>query len=296
MKQANSEKDLQGRLLAFYRRHRRWLEWSYWPLVMITQAIIAGTSVVMEYQRRGTPIAAWEPLSWELSSAITTLVGILLILWFDRRFPLDSPKLLKHAGAHAAFTLVFSLVHIVGMVAIREAVYSWMGRNYDFGNWSFELLYEYRKDALTYFGIVVTIYVYRFLASRLLGEASPISEGEGDEPADPSTERLLIKKLGKEFLLKVDQIEWIEAAGNYMNLHADGRVYPIRQTMAQLEKRLADRPFVRVHRSFLVNLDHIQTLTPLESGDATIEMSDGSSLRLSRRYRENLKNMLTSQP
>lgn len=295
MSQANTEDRLQGRLLAFYLRHRRWLEWSYWPTVLVTQAMIAGTSVVMEYQRRGTPIAAWEPLSWELSSAATTLVGILMILWFDRRFSLDSPKLLRNIAAHLGFTLVFSAVHVVGMVAIREAVYSWMGRSYDFGSWSFEWLYEYRKDALTYFGIVVTIYVYRFLASRLIGEASHISEGEG-EPTDSSTERLLIKKLGKEFLLKVDQIEWIEASGNYMNLHASGRVYPIRQTMAQLEQMLQDRPFVRVHRSFLVNLDHIKTLTPLDSGDATIEMSDGSTLRLSRRYRENLKNMLTPRP
>lgn len=295
MNQAISNQPQPNQWLVFYQRHRRLLEWCYWPTVLFTQALIAAGSVVMEYQRRGTPIAAWEPLTWELSSAASTLPGILLFIWFDRRYSLNSPRLLRNLAAHLGFTLVFSLVHIVGMVAIREAIYQWMGGNYDFGNWAFEFFYEYRKDVLTYLGIVVTVYVYRLVASRVTGEASPIADGEQSSAEQP-IERLLVRKLGKEFLVKTEDIEWVEAAGNYMNLHSGGRVYPLRETMARLEQRLADLPFVRVHRSSLVNLNYVESITPLDSGDATVEMSDGSPVRLSRRYRDNLNERLTARP
>ena len=281
------------RLTAFYLKYRRAIEWSYFPVMWSVGALISATSVWMEYQRRGEPLPLWEPLTWEYSSLVVGLLCVWLVVRFDRRFSLLDPKIGAHTLAHLAFTLVYTAIHVPGMVMIRHAVYGLAGRTYDFGDWGFELLYEYRKDFATYFGVLVTLYVYRFLSSRLIGEASPIQDGEATD-ADPRTERLLIKKLGKEFLLRAEQIEWVEAAGNYMNLHAAGAVYPLRETLTGLLSRLDPDRFVRVHRSYIVNIDQIAEILPQDNGDGLIRMQDGAELRLSRRYREALRRLAPS--
>ncbi|MDJ0655356.1 MAG: LytTR family DNA-binding domain-containing protein [Xanthomonadales bacterium] len=288
MKAPSEQPAWLSRLSDVYRRRQALVEWAYWPVVQISTALLDADSVVKEYARRGTPIPSWEPYCWELSSAASMLLCVGLIILFNRRFSLDSVRIGWHLLAHLGFTVVISLIHVVGMVLLRELVYRLMGGNYDFGDWGGELWYEYRKDFVTYLGVLVTIYVYRVVASRLISEASPITD-TGDAVGDNGTrtERFLVRKLGKDFLLRSDQIEWIEAAGNYMNLHARGRVFPIRETMAALEQNLNPQNFARVHRSYIVNLDHVVSMRPEDSGDGVIQLADGSEVKLSRRYREN---------
>ena len=105
-------------------------------------------------------------------------------------------------------------------------------------------------------------------------------------------ERLLVKKIGKEFIIKIENIEWIEASGNYMNLHIEGRVYPLRETMSILENKLNPNQFVRIHRSSIINLDHIKEILPLDSDDFEVILNTNQQLKLSRRYREKVKNVL----
>jgi DNA-binding LytR/AlgR family response regulator len=101
----------------------------------------------------------------------------------------------------------------------------------------------------------------------------------------------LVKKLGKEFLLPAAEVEWLQAWGNYVNLRVRGRDYPLRSTMAEIETRLNPQRFVRVHRSYIVNLDCVEVIEPLDSGDARAKMRDGGMLPVSRRYRENLRRV-----
>ncbi len=109
---------------------------------------------------------------------------------------------------------------------------------------------------------------------------------------DAPPERLLIKKLGREFLIQTSDIEWIEAAGNYANLHIKGSVYPMRITMEKLEKLLPDN-FTRIHRSTIVNLEQIQEMQALDTGDYEVTLHNQIKLTLSRRYRENFKALLS---
>jgi DNA-binding LytR/AlgR family response regulator len=102
-------------------------------------------------------------------------------------------------------------------------------------------------------------------------------------------ERFLVRKLGKEFLVAANDIEWLQASANYVNLHVRGRDYPLRTTMAAIEPRLDPARFVRVHRSYMVNLDCLQEIEPLETGDARLRMRDGQLLPCSRRYRSALR-------
>jgi DNA-binding LytR/AlgR family response regulator len=139
--------------------------------------------------------------------------------------------------------------------------------------------------------LIIVIYAYRFIISRLRGEASVISVGENSlELHRP--ERFLVRKIGKEFIIRVKDIDWIEAAGNYMNLNLDSRSYPLRETMAGLESKLDPTQFVRIHRSTMVNLNKVASINPLDSGDYEVTLSYGKVLRLSRRYRDNLKQQL----
>lgn len=101
-------------------------------------------------------------------------------------------------------------------------------------------------------------------------------------------ERLVIKSSGKVFFLKTDEIDWIEAAGNYLRLHVGSDTHLIRETMSCLETKLCPIRFCRIHRSTIVNLERVQELEPLFHGDYAVILKDGTQLTLSRTYRQKL--------
>ena len=115
--------------------------------------------------------------------------------------------------------------------------------------------------------------------------------------ADSSAEknyltRLMIKASGRVVLLKVGEIDFIEADGNYAKLHVGRKAHLLREKMHDLEGRLDPAKFVRIHRSIIVNLDRIKELHPHFNGDYIVVLEDGRQLRLSRTRRENLEARL----
>jgi two-component system, LytTR family, response regulator len=99
-------------------------------------------------------------------------------------------------------------------------------------------------------------------------------------------ERLVVKSVGRVFFLKTSEIDWIEAAGNYLKLHVGRESHMIRETMNGIEGKLDPAKFVRIHRSTVVNIDRIKELHPMFSGDYSAILRDGTELALSRNYRE----------
>jgi len=263
----------------------------FWVVIAIIQASIGSATFIADYQRLEIPLESWKPIVWESSSQIVGGLLIFLIVWFDRKLHQWNFDPIKKFLAHCLFTVVFSVSHVVGMVLLRKLAHYWMGGSYDFGDWSKELVYEYTKDAYSYLWIIGVIYAYRFIVSRLRGEATVIGIGEDTQPPD-KPERLLVKKIGKEFIIRIEDIDWIEASGNYMNLHVKDKVYPLRETMSKLEIKLDPSQFVRIHRSSIVNLDCVNEIQPLDSGDFQVTLKTNKTLKLSRRYREKVKSML----
>lgn len=104
-------------------------------------------------------------------------------------------------------------------------------------------------------------------------------------------ERLVIKTTGRVYFLKTVEIDWIEACGNYVNLHAGQEKHMLREAISHLESRLDPDKFLRIHRSRLVNIDRIKELTPLFNGDYTVTLQDGTELTLSRTYRDRLQSL-----
>jgi len=104
--------------------------------------------------------------------------------------------------------------------------------------------------------------------------------------------RLAVKSAGQVVLLKVSEIDWIEAADYYASLHVGGRTHLLRRSLADLEKDLAGQGFCRVHRSALVNLDRVRGLASDEEGDSCVELACGTRLRLSRSCRKQVQERL----
>ncbi len=102
-------------------------------------------------------------------------------------------------------------------------------------------------------------------------------------------ERLLIKTAGRVFFLRTEEIDWIEAAGNYVRLHVGAEAHLLRETMNGLEARLEPARFLRIHRSTIVNVDRIQELQAWFHGDYLVILRGGTQLTLSRGYRHKVQ-------
>jgi two-component system, LytTR family, response regulator len=100
--------------------------------------------------------------------------------------------------------------------------------------------------------------------------------------------RLVVKSAGRIVFLRVEEIDWVEAADNYVRVHAGHKSHLMRETLQSLEGRLNPEKFLRIHRSTLVNLDRIRELQPVFHGDYLVKLNDGTELILSRNYREKL--------
>ena len=105
-------------------------------------------------------------------------------------------------------------------------------------------------------------------------------------------ERLVIKAGGRVFFLRVDEIDWIEAAANYVKLHVGRESHLLRETINGLAARLDSGKFLRIHRSIIINLERVKELQPWFHGDYVVIMQNGTQLTSSRNYREQLRKLL----
>jgi two-component system LytT family response regulator len=106
------------------------------------------------------------------------------------------------------------------------------------------------------------------------------------------SERLVVKTGGRVFFLNTDEIDWIEAEGNYVSIHTGKKAYLLRETISSFESQLDPKEFVRIHRSSIVRLDRIKELQPWSHGEYHVILADGTRLTLSRSYREKLQAAL----
>jgi two-component system LytT family response regulator len=111
-------------------------------------------------------------------------------------------------------------------------------------------------------------------------------------PPQKYLERLVVKSSGRIFFLQVGEIDWIEAADNYVSLHLGRESHLIRETLTGLEARLNPEEFLRVRHSAIVNIRRIRELHPLFKGEYEIVLQNGSKLISSRRYRNKIALLL----
>jgi two-component system LytT family response regulator len=112
------------------------------------------------------------------------------------------------------------------------------------------------------------------------------------KPEPQRMDRLVVKSGGRVFFLRTDDLDWVEAAGNYVRLHLTSESHLFRETMNNMEARLDGQRFVRIHRSRIVNADRIKELQPWFNGEYVVVLDNGTRLTLSRGYRERLQDRL----
>ena len=106
-------------------------------------------------------------------------------------------------------------------------------------------------------------------------------------------ERLAVKRAAGVSFVRVEDIDWIDAAGNYVRLNThDGERHLLRETMRALEQRLDPKRFVRVHRSTIVNVERIKEIRAQTHGEHLILMESGQILNLSRSYRDKVHDLI----
>ena len=124
---------------------------------------------------------------------------------------------------------------------------------------------------------------------------TPAAPGLAPAPAPrPRSNRLAVRSSGKVFFVKMEGIDWVEAADNYIVLHLGHETHILRETMNSIQLRLDPARFIRVHRSRIVNVERIKELQPWFHGEYLIVLSDGTQLTLSRSYRERLMEFMSS--
>jgi len=293
--------DSRKNLYERYEPIRRRVEVGFWIVFMALQAVFNTTVALVDARDRAVPRAAWEIVTWEVSSHLVLLALVPAVVAIQRRLsPLAHSHLLRYLGWHLAASVVFSVVHVAAMFALRAMVYAAVGERYDFAGWTGRWGYEYLKDVRAYLSMVFGIWAYGVFMLRLQGEArmldppeaaaAPAEPAETPQAAPPARpERFLVRKLRREFLIAASDIDWLQAEGNYVGLHVNGHDYLLRATLTDFLAQLDPAHFVRVHRSHAVNLGRIKEIEPLDGGDARLHMHDGTTVPCSRRYREALR-------
>jgi two-component system LytT family response regulator len=121
------------------------------------------------------------------------------------------------------------------------------------------------------------------LLSRVKSDQQPIPEPEG---------RLVIKTKGRIVFLNLEEIDWVEAAANYVRLNSGKESYLFRETISRTSERLNPNHFIRIHRSVIVNVRKIKELIPVNSGEYIVVLKSGKELSCSRGYRANVQHLI----
>ncbi|MEO7085985.1 MAG: LytTR family DNA-binding domain-containing protein [Gemmatimonadaceae bacterium] len=106
------------------------------------------------------------------------------------------------------------------------------------------------------------------------------------------SERLIVKSSGRVFFIRTDEIDWVEASGNYVKIHAKADAHLLRESMKNMEAKLDPKIFVRIHRSAIVNIDRIKELEPWFHGEYIVIMRDGTRLTASRVFSDRLSALI----
>jgi len=245
---------------------------------MLASFLIQATSIQLEDRH-----ARLEPWLREAASHLSLLC---LIPFFPRILdiaPLSLSHWRRSLPIHIAACLGFTFLHVMGFVMLRKLSYPiFLDHNYTFGladplNW----VYEGRKDA---YGYAITMGMF---ALARMAMQNRLEARAADEVASRER-RLMLKSGGRTILVNAGDVIHARAAANYVEVATSAKVHLVRMTLTELERLLeeAGGHHARVHRSHIVNLDHVRVITPTGEGDAMIELDTGETVPGSRRYRE----------
>jgi hypothetical protein len=264
-----------------------WLVYGAIAAVALGIGIVNALSKAQDVAWHGGSYDAGTQLLWEMTSfAVIILLAPLLFVAVRR---------MRHAtgwplriGLAVAAILVFSSLHIAGMVGLRKLAMLAVGGAYDFHFSAATLLYEFRKDVITCLLIGGSLWLID--SRRETQQSRSVATTASASP--PAPHLVWLRDGSTRIRIEPGDILWISSAGNYVEYSlAGGRSHLVRGTLAGEEARLTKFNIVRVHRTRLVNLSRVTALKPGPNGDFELTLDSGQAMACSRRYRSAISSI-----
>ena len=215
----------------------------------------------------------------QYTSGLAVLCMLVFVVYWLRLFPLRKETWLQAIVGHAMGTAFFAFGHYSLIVLFRSIAYSFSQHNYTWRpDFVSNLIVEYQKDIKIYLGAIVVISAYQiYRATR-----------DSVAPPQIAEQKMIVQTGNGDAVVRYVDIDYLEAARNYVVVHVGEREYLLRDTITNLARELANGPFVRTHRSFIANVDKIAEIKTAGSA-YRITMNDGSEVPLSRSYRDEVR-------
>lgn len=268
------------------------LELGFWLLFAAVFWSLSIFSRIQEYRLAARNVDLLAILTNEISSAVSALVMLLFVRGWLNLHPLNKLQLFSLLGWHTLGAVLFSLGHVLIFMLLRSLTYWILGLEYDHATGAGVsglarmFAYEFSQDLPLYLGMIVIISLYR----RWLGSLETVQQPAG------YPEIILASQGNKDKALRLAEVEWIQAAGNYVSLASQGREYLLRSTMAKLETKLDPALFQRVHRSYIVNIHAVDLLKTQHTGRQVLITLSGHEIPLGRSFRAQLLQRLSLPP
>ena len=248
----------------------------------------AAQQLLAAWRLASPPTAWWQALAASFSMWYLWGLLSLVVAWLGRRFRVDRANFGRHFFIHLGASLDLAVVHLLAAVGLQDLLHAAAGEPFVFAQKlvdNFTLFFHW--NVLVYWTILAVVHArdyHRDLEER----REALARLERHLARRPVTERLLVESNGRGVFVRTSDIDWMEAAKNYVRLHVGDRTHLLRSTLSALEERLDPKRFRRISRSALVNLDRIREVQPWFHGDAIVILETGARVTLSRRYRANL--------
>jgi len=259
-----------------------WFVYAGVAVVAVAIGIVNALSAADDIARRGGAYDVRTPLLWDMTSIAVIILLIPVLLAIVRHIRRE-PALTTRIALAIATIVVFSVVHITGMVGLRKLIMWLAGSSYDFRFSLATVLYEFRKDIVTCVligGGMWLIDSRRETQRALQVEVPPPAAGQ------VSTQTIWLRDGTRSIRIEPGEIVWISSAGNYVEYSlADGSNHLVRGTLAAAETELSRFNLARIHRTRLVNLDRVTGLEMKPSGDFKLTFDTGQTSSGSRRYK-----------
>lgn len=262
-------------------------QWILWLAFSLLAALINAISGVTDTIRSGDPSPAWHQYVDELTSWFGFAVVVPALLLLDNALAAHRVALSGRLFIYVVSSVVFSCGHIALMIGSRPSVFAMFGEHYGIGSWLDRFSYEYPKDVVTY----VIVLGVAALQRRSMPVETPAEAP--DRPVAPTPPSFLARGAAGETLIRAAEIDWVEAQGNYVALHAAGSAYLVRRTLQEVDAALSGFGFIRTHRSAIVRRSLIRSLAVADDGSLFVTLDNGDRAPLSRGRKQDVKAALS---
>ena len=262
-------------------------------LVLIAMILLTGLVNALSWAhdaaRAGGAYELGRPLLWEMSSVVT-IAALTPLIHAGVRWIRRSPGWWLRAAQASGIALLFSALHVGGMVALRKLAMAIAGGTYTFNVGFSELAYEFRKDVITCFLLGVAFWWSTRDRNGPSAREAPVAA-----PAAAGPAALWLRDGTARIRIEPQDVIVVSSAGNYVEYSlADGTTHLIRSTLAAEASRLSPFAIDRVHRARLVNLKRVRALEWRPGGDFELTLDTGQTVSGSRRYRAAVASIETA--